>query len=62
MMLLSLGSEALILLMRHGDGRFSHGPDLSWLLHGPEGETRAAGRMGDRSADRENSPFIQPVK
>ncbi len=36
MLLLSLGPEALIALMRSGDARGFSGPDLSWLLFGPE--------------------------
>lgn len=37
MLLLSLGPEVLIALMRSGDTRGFSGPDLSWLLFGPDG-------------------------
>ena len=36
MLLLSLGPDALIALMRSGDTRGFSGPDLSWLLFGPD--------------------------
>lgn len=39
MLLLSLGPDALIALMRSGDTREFSGPDLSWLLFGPDNFT-----------------------
>lgn len=36
MLLLSLGPDALIALLRSGDARGFDGPDLSWLLFAPD--------------------------
>lgn len=49
MLLLSLGSDTLIRLMACGDRPGFHGPDLSWLLYGPDTDgTRAqAGVRGE---------------
>ena len=42
MVLLSLGSDVLVRLMQTPERVFS-GPDLSWLLHGPEAAIVAKG-------------------
>ena len=49
MLLLSLGPDALIALMRSGNTRGFSGPDLSWLLFGPE----AFGGSGENDPPKE---------